>query len=525
VSQSITGALGRLWPQRAVQNLGPVANPNFDFLPTPTPAGVVVTPETATASATVLACVTLIARSLASVPLVLYRRTVDGREIAGTHPLYWLLHDLANPLQSAFDVRETLMVDVLLYGNAYAEIEWSADGYPVALWPMPPNTQLDVTPDRQLYFSYFDSKGQKKTLPKWRVHHIRGLATQGLVGISPIRAAMGAVGLTLATEEFGARYFGDGAHPSIVLTHPGPLKPEAMKNLRESFEAQWSGMNNAHRIAVVGEGVKPEALRIPPNESQFLETRAFQVAEICRIFGVAPGLVGAQDTQTYASAEQDMIRLRELTLGPLAEKHEKAILRDLLVGDEQREYFAQYKLAKLQATDLKTRYDTHQIAVMSGLETPNERRSMEDLNPIEGGDLLWMPLNMAPAKAVAEQAEHAGEQPERPTDPTPMAQPDQPDAPEPDEDDGPRLITLWLADIEQRIRARVANDVRQSGAKVFRKQGDVGLGAWLATQREEWAAAGIAMLQPLATVAPDASDLVRAWVDDEAAARFSEVTI
>ena len=154
---------------------------------------------------------------------------------------------------------------------------------------------------------------------------------------------MNAVGLAIATEEFGSRYFADGA-PSMVLSHPGKLTPDAMRNLRASFENQWSGLSNAHRVAVVAEGVKPDSFSIRADEAQFLETRAFQVAEICRLFNVAPGLVGAAETQTYASAEQDMIRFRELTLGPWAEALEKRIAADLLTDDERRGMFVQHKL-------------------------------------------------------------------------------------------------------------------------------------------------------------------------------------
>ena len=277
-----------------------MSSTDWDFAGVRSAAGVNVSPAEALSLSTVQACVSLIARSLASVPLVLYRRTADGgREPAEDHPLYPILYERANPLQTAFEVRQLLFVSALLYGNGYAEIEWGEDGFPVGLWPLPPEqVQLWVTSDRRLVYrvsgDVFGVDGRVRWLPEWRVHHLRGLATQGLLGLSPLRAA-NAVGLAMATEEFGARYFGDGAHPSIVLSHPGKLGPEAVKNLRASFEAQWSGLSNSHRVAVVGEGAKPEAMRIAPNESQFLETRAFQVAEICRIFNVSPGLVGAAE--------------------------------------------------------------------------------------------------------------------------------------------------------------------------------------------------------------------------------------
>lgn len=502
---------------------GPVAGDWIETFGVRSAADVQVTPQEALTLSTVQACVNLIARSLASVPLVLYRRDGSGRQVAADHPLYPLLHDLANPVQTAYDVRSTLFANVLIYGNAYAEIEWSEDGYPLALWPLAPEqVQLYVTANRSLVYRVtgdtFGIDTNVRWLPPSRVHHLRGLVTQGLLGISPLRAA-NAIGLAVATERFGARYFGSGAQPSIVLQHPGKLTPEAMRNLRASFEAQWSGSTNAHRIGVVGEGVKAEMMRIAPNEAQFLETRAFQVAEICRIFGVSPGLVGASETATYASAEQDLIRFRELTLGPWAEAHEKAILRDLLIGPEQRDMFARYMLSKLQATDLKTRYDTYMTAKQAGLLTTNEIREMEDYNPVAGGEELWMPLNMAPASVVAAQAGEvnngtvAADLPARAAAPAALA-----------DGTADALTTAWLADVEQRVRARVANDVRQAGVKALRRNGGDGLAAWADEMTPAWQAAGQEMLRRMTTITRVDAEQVTTWVQDEYRRRAAEVS-
>lgn len=493
-----------------------------DFVSVRSAAGVRVSPAEALQLSTVQACVTLIARSLASVPLVLYRRTANGgRQPAEDHPLYRVLHDLANPLQTAFDVRQMLFVSALLYGNGYAEVEWGADGYPVALWPLPPEqVQLWVTPDRQVIYrvtgDVFGVSSSVRWLPDWRVHHLRGLSTHGLLGLSPLRAA-NAIGLAMATEEFGARYFGDGAHPSIVLSHPGKLGPEAVRNLRASFEAQWSGLSNAHRVAVVGEGVKPEAMRIAPNESQFLETRAFQVAEICRIFNVSPGLVGAMESQTYASAEQDLIRFRELTLKPWADNHAAALQRDCLTTGEQGTYFADYVLSDLQMTDLKTRYEAHQIGILTGFATPNEVRAIENMNPLPGGDVLLRPLNMA--QAGEEQDDPQGAQSDEGS-----TDDDNTDDNTDDGGDDQRaalleqaglaadLTNAWVADARRRLESRIANDVRQAGAKALRTGGREGLSEWGETMIHEWRTAGDEMLAPLRGVRPGAEPDVAAWV-------------
>jgi len=467
--------------------------------------GLPVTVEGSLRLSAVLGAVLLIADSLASVPLSLYEKLPNGgRRVKEEHPLHRILHDLANPIQTALDVRAMMLAHRLLYGNAYAEIEWDADGYPAALWPLDPQrVGIVLMADRRLVYTYWSDEFGGVALPAWRVHHQRGLTMRGMVGLSVIRTAMNAVGLGLATEEFGARYFVNGAAPSVVLSYPKALSPEQMKNLRASFEMQWAGLDNVHRIAVVGEGVKPELLKVPIEESQFLESRQFQVKEIARLFKLPPGLLGETETATYASAEQEVLRFREMTLGPWAERLEKEIFRDLLTADEQRTLFTQHTLAKLQATDLKTRFEAYQIGVLTGITTPNEARVMEDRNPLPGGDTLWMPLNMAPADQVVQGAKtgEKGSGAQRSDD----------------------LELRWLADIESRVRARVANDVRQAGAKALRQGGQARLHSWLVEQRSGWVMAGLAMLAPLAKMYSVDGELVRAWVLDESRRRCAEL--
>jgi HK97 family phage portal protein len=465
-------------------------------------AGVSVTVEGALRLSAVLGAVLLIAESIASVPLSLYERTPNGgRRVRSDHPLHRLLHDQANPILTAFDVRATMMAHRLLYGNAYAEIEWDRNGYPVAIWPLDPlRVGVVMTQAGELAYTYWSDEFGGVALPARRVHHQRGLLLRGYQGLSPIRTAATTVGLGIATEEFGARYFVNGAAPSVVLSHPAKLTAEALRNLRTSFEMQWSGLSNAHRIAVVGEGVKPELLSVPIDESQFLESRQFQVKEIARLFKIPVGLLGETDTATYASAEQELIRFRELTLAPLAEHLEKEIERDFLTADEQRTLFTKHILEKLQGTDLKTRFETHQIAKNTGLFSTNEIREMEDRNPVEGGDELWMPLNMAPASIAAKTTAYGQILEEN-------------SAQQPD------VGAAWLADIENRVRARVANDVRLSGTKAMRKNKLEGFDLWAREQVAQWLTAAMRMLTPLSEVATVDSRQALRWIDEELAAQ------
>ena len=483
-------------------------------------AGVNVTPAESLSVATVQACVSLIARSLASVPLVLYRRTADGgREPAEDHPLFPILHDLSNPLQTAFDVRQQLFVSVLLYGNGYAEIEWGEDGYPRALWPLAPDdVTLYQNPDRSLLYRVQEGTGVR-WLPSWR-------ATAGLLGMSPLRAA-NAVGLAMATEEFGARFFSQGARPGYILSHPGQLSDKAFQRLQNSWNDSAA---SSHKTKIVEEGIKVEKTGVAPDEAQFLETRAFQVAEICRIFNVSPGLVGAAETQTYASAEQDMIRFRELTLGPWAKNHRAAIQRDMLTDDERQDYFVQYKLSSLQATDLLTRYQAHQVALLTGFATQNEVRALEDMNPVEGGDDLWRPLNMGvtgqPDPAAVDASgdmsndndadeEQAGENGQRSTVNGQLSTEETPGKSEIS-----ALLDAWVGDVRQRLIARVVNDVRQGGAKALRNGGRLALQEWGEEHMHDWRTAGDAML---ASVPGADAGAVGEWVTSAYQAAVKEL--
>ena len=473
----------------------------YDLFGARSAAGVNVTPAESLSVSTVQACVALIARSLASVPLVLYRKTSNGgREPAEDHPLFSILHDLSNPIQTAFEVRQLLFVSVLLYGNGYAEIEWGENGYPRALWPLSPDqVQLYTANGGLVYRVEGDAFGHSSTvrwLPSWRVHHVRGLSTAGMLGMSPLRAA-NAVGLAMATEEFGARFFAQGARPGYILSHPGQLSDKAFQRLQSSWND--GGGSNAHKTKIVEEGIKVEKTGVAPDEAQFLETRAFQVAEICRIFNVSPGLVGAAETQTYASAEQDLIRFRELTLGPWAKNHRAAIQRDLLLPEERADYFVQYKLSALQATDLKTRYEAHQIALLTGFSTQNEIRELEDMNPVEGGDVLWRPLNMGvtgePEPVAPDASGDMSNDNDADEENSVNAEAQgRRGAGEEDKSAETSLLTAWVGDVRQRLIARIENDVRQQGAKAQRNGGRLGLQEWGEEQMHDWRMAGEAML-------------------------------
>ena len=262
-------------------------------------AGKAVTERSAMQLTAVYSCVRILAEAIAGLPLHLYRYTEDGgKEKAVDHPLYLLLHDEPNPEMSSFVFRETLMTHLLLWGNAYAQIIRNGKGEVVALYPLMPNKMsVDRDEHGQLYYSYNRTedeaptmKGSTVILRPEDVLHVPGLGFDGLVGYSPIAMAKNSIGLAIATEEYGAKFFANGAAPSGVREHPGTIKDPS--RVREAWQSQFGGSANSGKIAVLEEGMKYTPITISPEQAHFLETRKFQINEIARIFRVPPHMVG-----------------------------------------------------------------------------------------------------------------------------------------------------------------------------------------------------------------------------------------
>lgn len=364
-------------------------------------AGPVINEEGALRNMTVFACVRLVSQSLASIPLILYEKRGRQRLRATNHPVYRVLHDLGNDEMTAFEVTEARLAAGMLWGNAFGEIEYDDTWNVRGIWPMAPGSVgVERNQANQLEYTYWSERlNQGFVLPAWRVLHLRYLIVRGAVGISPIRAAMNAVGLGNAIEEFGSKYFANGSRPSIILKHPKVLTPEAYARLRGSFEETWSGLNNAHRVNILEEGVTADAIGIPPEEAQFLQSRKYQVAEIARLYGVPLDMLADDAASTYASVEQHGMNLRTYTLMPWATRDQQAVQRDLLTEEERRRFYVEYLFDGLERADVNTRTQAFSTMRNIGAMSANEIRERENMDPIAGGDTYWQPLNMVEVNA------------------------------------------------------------------------------------------------------------------------------
>jgi HK97 family phage portal protein len=305
---------------------------------------------------------------------------------------------------TSFVFRETLMNHLLIWGNAYAQIIRDGRGRVLALYPLLPNKMdVDRAQNGELYYIYrrdteenrLDPRGGMVTLRRDEVLHIPGLGFDGLIGYSPIAMAKNAIGMALATEEYGASFFANGANPGGVLEHPGVVKDP--QRVKDSWNSVYQGSANAHRIAVLEEGMKFQAIGIPPEQAQFLETRKFQINEIARIFRVPPHMVADLDKSSFSNIEQQSLEFVKYTLDPWVTRWEQALQQSLLLPSEKSRYFVKFNVDGLLRGDYASRMSGYATARQNGWMSANDIRELENMNRIPeelGGDLYLINGNM-----------------------------------------------------------------------------------------------------------------------------------
>ena len=397
------------------------ADAGYSFLFGRTTSGTPVNERTAMQTTAVYACVRILAEAVASLPLHVYEYQDDGgKKLVHDHPLHYLLHDEPNPEMTSFVFRETLMSHLLIWGNAYAQIIRDGAGRVLGLYPLLPD-KMDVQRDDRgnIYYVYSRNSDENPMFKEYgdirlkaeEVLHIPGLGFDGLIGYSPIAMAKNAVGMTLACEEYGASFFANGANPGGVLEHPGVLKDPS--KVRESWNSVYRGVNNAHKIAVLEEGMKYQQIGIPPEEAQFLETRKFQINEIARLYRIPPHMVGDLDKSSFSNIEQQSLEFVKYTLDPWVIRWEQSLQRSLLLPGEKGKYFIKLNVDGLLRGDYQSRMNGYAVGRQNGWFSANDIREMENMNPIpdeEGGSLYLINGAMTKlADAGAFAGKHTGQ--------------------------------------------------------------------------------------------------------------------
>jgi len=381
------------------------AGSGYSFFMGGSSAGKLVTERSAMQMTAVYACVRILSEAVAELPVHVYRYNEDGsKEKAIDHPLYLLLHDEPNPEMSSFVFRETLMTHLLLWGNAYAQIIRNGKGEIIALYPLMPNKMtVDRDENGKLFYQYQRNTDEalKDTgtvvLSPRDVLHIPGLGFDGLVGYSPIAMAKNAIGLAIAAEEYGSKFYANGAAPSGVLEHPGTIKDPS--RVRESWQNTFGGSGNSNKVAVLEEGMKYTPISISPNEAQFLETRKFQINEIARIFRVPPHMVGDLEKSSFSNIEQQSLEFVKYTLDPWVIRWEQSIQRTLFSPEEKKSYFVKFNVEGLLRGDYASRMQGYATARQNGWMSANDIRELENLDLIpdeDGGNLYLINGNMLP---------------------------------------------------------------------------------------------------------------------------------
>jgi HK97 family phage portal protein len=400
-------------------------------------SGITITVDRAMQVSAVFRCVNILANAMASMPLKLYMRTPDGKEIASDEPLYRVLHDRPNKWQTSVEWRAMMESHRCLRGNAYSLIVSGPGGFASELIPLHPDRmKIEMLENGRLRYVYTDDRGQPIPYTQDQIFHLRGLSLDGIYGLSVLAAARNAIGLTISTEDHGSRLFKNGARPGFALSSDEPIKPEAADKVRESWERMHAGSENQHKTAILPYGLKPVQLGLTSDDAQFLETRKFELSDIARFFGVPPHKIYDLERATFSNIEHQGLEFVQDTLLPIARIWEAAISRDLIVDDET--YFAEFSFDFYLRGDSTARAAFYKELSYLGVLNINEIRAYENLNNIgTDGDKRFVQVNMT-------TLERAGEEP--PVQPVaPPAPAESDDEEEDEEEDEPNESGLSAA--------------------------------------------------------------------------------
>jgi len=367
--------------------------PTDDFWYSPigvqTSAGLKVTPQTAASLNALMACVRVIAETLASFPLIIYRNRADGgKDRAENHPMYRTLKFQPNPWQTRFEFVEMLEGHILLRGNAFCEIVPTGGGG-ADLMPLNPDRMLvEQLANGRLRYTHKDEIGKETIFNQDEIFHVRGMSFSGLLGLDPVELGADTIGTAMAGERYAGNFYRNDGTPSGVLKHPNRLGEEAQKNLQKSFGGLTVATDGAHRIRILEEGMDWQQIGINAEEAQLIESRKFAVEEIARMMRVPPHLIQSLDKATFSNIEQQSLDFLTNTMRPWATRWELALQRDV-IDDEV--FFAEFLIDAQLRADIKTRYEVYSIGIASTMLSPNEARQKENMNPREGGDSFENP--------------------------------------------------------------------------------------------------------------------------------------
>jgi HK97 family phage portal protein len=415
------------WIRKLVNLVPQPRTPTYQGLFYGRNAGMVVNPATILTHATVWACARIISETIATLGWHVMNNKPDGtRERSLNDKLIRLLNSQANPEMTAFTWRETALLHAMIYGNHYSEIVRDGGGRPIELWPLDPvRTPVTIKHNDagELRFCV-SAEDYEREIPAANMLHVHGLGSDGHYGLSVLQLARRSIGSGLAMGEFGANFFANGAHVGIALKHPGKLSEQAKDYLKKSFNAAYSGPTNVAKTVVLEEGMELERLSMTMLDAQFLESRAFDVLEICRWFRVPPHKVADLQRATFSNIEHQAIEFVTDTILPWCRRLEQEVDIKLIGYGLQVTKSTRLNIDTLLRGDVMSRFNAYEKGRLGGWLSANDVRRLENMGPIENGDIYLQPMNYMEAgeeRPTTGAAAAPAEDPEDTTDATTSA--------------------------------------------------------------------------------------------------------
>jgi HK97 family phage portal protein len=373
-----------------------------------TKAGVTVTHDSAMTTSAVWGCVRVLSETVGSLPVAIYKSDSNGNaERAPDHPLARVLLGSPNANMTSQEMFEAMMVSLALAGNAYAIIERSTRGDVISITPYPAQMFTpELTPRGAVVYKFAPPDGQAETLPAEKVWHVKGFGSNGLVGYSPVSYARQAIGMALATEDFGATFFRNGAKATGIITAKEFLTDKQRAATREGLEKFWSGLVNAHKVQLLEGGMTYQNVVMPLEDAQFLETRKFQITEICRMYRVPPHMVADLDRATFTNIEQQTQDFLQYTLLPYFVRFEQSAQKRLFKPGERGTFSIKFNPEGLLRGDSAARAQLYNTLLQNGVYNRNDVRAKENLprSDAAGMDDYTVQANMIDIRSLGKGA-------------------------------------------------------------------------------------------------------------------------
>ncbi len=369
-------------------------------------SGVSVTHDKAMGITAFWAGIRLISQTIAGLPCQVYERKGKESELAEKHPVHKLLYTRPNPMMTPFTFKEIRTGHCLSWGNSYAEIEYDRGSRPIALWPLlPDRTEPEIIDGKKIYWTIVN--GTKVWLDADRVLHVPGLGFDGIKGYNVIKIHRESLGLTIASNRYGAKFFENSGKPSGVIRHPGNPDTDERRELREEWNQMHTGLTNAQRTAVLWGNMEWQAISVPPEEAQFLQTREMQIEEVARILNINPILLQhyTKSTTWGSGIAQFLTAYGKFTITPWLEREEDVLDWDLFSEEDRARFYTKYNINALLRGDAESQAKVLEIKRRNGVISADEWRELDEENPLPDGQgkEYFMPLNMAPVSQMMER--------------------------------------------------------------------------------------------------------------------------